>query len=52
MLADFGIKLLVPLLHKHFKYWASGQRNLPAIGSKHYDLLQMRFYEQTYLDIV
>lgn len=52
ILADFGTKPLVETLHKRFKYWTSGQQHLPSPGSDQYILLQMQFYEQSYLAIV
>ena len=52
MLADFGTKPLVTLLHNRFKYWSTGAMFLPKKGSLHYDLLQMQYYEQHCVDII
>ena len=52
MIADFGTKPLVTLLHKRFKYWVMGAAFLPKKGTLHYDLLQMQFYELNFVDII
>ena len=42
-----------PQYHKHFKYWATGgEQFLPPVGHKHYDLLQLKFYELNFDDHV
>ena len=48
MLADIGTKSNTPKYHQMFKYWISGQRFLPPSNSKHYNDLQMEFYEKSF----
>jgi len=45
MLADMGTKPNTPSTLRLFKYWSTGAPNLPQKGHKHYDLLQMQYYE-------
>ena len=52
MLADFGTKPLVSVLHRRFKYWLTGAMFLPPVGSEHYNLLQMQYYEVNFGKIV
>ena len=52
MLADFGTKPLVTLLHKRFKYWVTGASYLPLPETLHYNLLKMCFYEKCFVDII
>lgn len=52
MLADFGTKPLVHAVHKKFKYWLTGAEFLPKEGSLHFKLLQMQYYETSYVDIL
>lgn len=52
MLADFGTKPLVTLLHQRFKYWSTGAAFLPSKDTEHYHLLQMQFYECNFVDIL
>ena len=51
-LADIGTKPLVKFLHHRLKIWGGGIRFIPAKGHKHYDLLEMQFYEMKYKDIL
>ena len=51
MLADMGTKPHSPQYVKLFKYWSTGTHHLPAKGTKHYELLQMQYYEQNYADV-
>jgi hypothetical protein len=51
MLADMGTKPCKgPALHC-FKYWGLGARFLPAPDHCHYNLLQMQYYEKSFVDI-
>ena len=52
MLADFGTKPLATLLHKRYKYWVTGAAFLPVKDTEHYNLLQMQFYECSFVDII
>ena len=52
MLADFGTKPLVTLLHKRFKYWVTGAANLLPKGTLHYELLEMQFYEMDFVSVI
>ena len=52
MLADFGTKPLVALLHKRYKYWLTGASFLPREGTDHFELLQMQFYETSFVEII
>ena len=52
MLADMGTKPHTPQYIKLFKYWSSGEQYLPPVNSKHYDLLQMEYYETNYATIL
>ena len=52
MIADFGTKPLVQLLHKGFGCWVTGTDFLPPPGSLHFDLLQMKYYEMCFIDIL
>ena len=52
MLADFGTKPLVTAIHKRLKYWSMGAQYLPKCGTSHYDDLNMKYYEKSYLDIL
>ena len=52
MIADFGTKPLVTIVHRRFKYWTSGAIFLPKEGTLHYDLLQMKYYECSFVDII
>jgi hypothetical protein len=52
MVADMGTKPNDPPTHRRFKLWASGAKYLPAEGTVHFDLLQMKYYEMNYVDIL
>ena len=52
MIADIGTKPVSPALHKRFKYWGTGAQFLPEPSHKHYQYLQMEFYEMKFQDIV
>jgi hypothetical protein len=52
MLADMGTKPHSPQYVKLFKYWSTGARYLPLPGCIHYTLLQMKYYEQNYVDVL
>ena len=52
MLADMGTKPLIPQYTKLFKYWATGEVYLPKVGSEHYKLLHMEFYEKNFATII
>ena len=52
MLADMGTKPHTPQYIKLFKYWASGEQYLPPKESKHYELLEMQYYETNYATIL
>ena len=52
MLADMGTKPHAPRYVKLFKYWAMGQQYYPNEGTEHYDLLQMKFYEKKFHEIL
>ena len=43
---------LTNVVHKRFKYWVTGSMFLPARGTLHYQLLQLQFYEQNFVDIL
>lgn len=51
MLADLGTKPLVTILHKRFKYWATGARFLPPKDSEHWNMLMMEHYEKSFIDV-
>ena len=52
MLADMGTKPHMPQYVKLFKYWATGEQYLPPIGSDHYNLLEMTYYERNFAQII
>lgn len=45
MLVDMGTKPHIPQYVKLFKYWVTGEQFLPPWGSLHYELLEMKYYE-------
>ena len=52
MLADMGTKINTPKYHEFFKKWVTGSQFLPPVNHKHYQLLQMQFYETNYAHIM
>lgn len=52
MLADMGTKPHMPQYVKLFKYWATGEQYLPSPSSIHYKLLEMKYYERNFADIL
>jgi hypothetical protein len=52
MVADMGTKPNDPQTHCRFKLWSMGAIHLPKEGTEHFDLLQMRYYEMNYADIL
>ena len=52
MLADMGTKANTPKYHKFFKEWVTGTQYLPPKDHRHYELLQMKFYEVNYASIM
>ena len=52
MLADMGTKPHSPMNVKRFKYWATGEQYLPPSDSQHYELLQMKYYEMNFAEII
>ena len=52
MLADMGTKPQIPQYVKLFKYWATGEVNLPKKGTEHYNLLQMQYYEKNFAEVL
>jgi hypothetical protein len=51
MLADMGTKPQNAIMLRRFKYWGLGARFLPPSGHIHFVLLQMQYYEQTFVII-
>ena len=52
MLADVGTKPHIPQHIRRFKYWATGAQYLPKPGSEHYELLEMKYYEMPFAEIL
>ena len=52
MLADMGTKPHMPQYVKIFKYWATGEKFLPPKGTNHYDLLEMKYYECNFTQLL
>jgi hypothetical protein len=51
MLADMGSKPCKTHTLQRFKYWGLGARFLPPPGHPHYDMLELQFYEKTFVSI-
>ena len=51
-LADIGTKPLVKFLHNRLKLWGSGARFIPEKEHEHYKLLEMKYYEMKFQDIL
>ena len=51
-LADIGTKPLVKFLHNRLKLWGSGARFIPEKDHDHYTMLEMRYYEMKFQDIL
>ena len=47
-----GTKVNTPKYHKFFKEWVTGTQYLPPKEHQHFDLLQMKFYEVNYANIM
>lgn len=47
-----GTKPNDPQTHCQFKLWAMGAKHLPKEGTKHFDLLEMCYYEMSYANII